>query len=142
MVPPLAQSPTAVDYGSPFNHSNVVNDTKAFLLQYRYEILKVESEIDQCLKDFRKSQKREYQLAEEKLRAHVKYLQNLSQQLNREKSELASQPDASHASELFQTVEKREEELRQGMVKFQEMKETANGFGRTPKTILEKHFGL
>ncbi|CAJ2630221.1 unnamed protein product [Trifolium pratense] len=130
----------ATEDESPLNPSNVVNGTNYF--RYRSEVLKIEADIDQGLEALRKSQKHEYKLAEENLRAHTKYLQNLLQQLNKEKSELACQPNTSHSSVLFQTVEKREEQLRQAMIKFEEMKKVVNGFGGTPKTILEKHFGL
>ncbi|GAU49800.1 hypothetical protein TSUD_46160 [Trifolium subterraneum] len=54
----------AIKDESPLNHSNVGNETKDFRRQFG--ILKLESEIDQDLKDFRKPPKQEYQLAEEK----------------------------------------------------------------------------
>lgn len=103
---------------------------------------KLEAEVDQVLEALRKSQRDEYSLAEERLDAHKRYLQNLYQQLDCEKSELASQPHASHSDIMFQTVRARKEQLRREVMKFEEMKKVANGFGSTSKDILEKHFGL
>ncbi|XP_073223178.1 uncharacterized protein [Cicer arietinum] len=128
------------DDESPLNHLDVRIGKKYF--GYRSESLKLEAEVDQVLEALRKSQKYEYNLAEESLNEHKKYLQNLYQQLDREKSELASQPNGSHSGVLFETVKERKEQLRRELMKFENMKRVANGFGSTSKDILEKYFGL
>lgn len=128
------------DDESPLNHLDVRIGKKYF--GYRSESLKLEADVDQVLEALRKSQKYEYNLAEESLNEHKKYLQNLYQQLDREKSELASQPNGSHSGVLFETVKERKEQLRRELMKFENMKRVANGFGSTSKDILEKYFGL
>lgn len=99
--------------------------------------LKLEAEIDQVLDALRKSQEYEYKLAEERLQAHKTYLQNLYQQLDSEKSELASQNSSGS-----EAVRQREEQIRQEVMKLEVMKKVANGFGRTSKDILKECFGL
>lgn len=94
------------------------------------------------LEALRESQKYEYNVAEERLNAQKKYLKNLNQQLKSEKSELANQPPASRSDILSQTVREREKQLRREVVKFEEMKKVANGFGTISEDIMEKHFGL
>ncbi|KAI5400002.1 protein TITANIA [Lathyrus oleraceus] len=128
------------DDEGPLKHLNVQEGTESF--RYQSELLKLDAEFDKAMEDLEKSQKFEYKRAEESLHTHKKYLLNISQQLDQEKSELASESNTSRSSVLLQTVEKRNEQLRQELKKFEEMKKVANGFGSTSKEILEKHFGL
>ncbi|CAI8604256.1 unnamed protein product [Vicia faba] len=128
------------DDEGPSKHLNAQKGTQSF--RYQSELLKLDAEFDKAMEDLEKSQKYEYKLAEESLHTHKKYLLNISQQLDKEKSELASESDTSCSSVLLQTVEKRNEQLRQELKKFEEMKKVANGFGSTSKEILEMHFGL
>ena len=103
--------------------------------------LKLEVEVDQVLRALRKSQEFEYKVAEERLQSHKTYLQNLYQQLDFEKSELACQ-NSSRSDVLFHAVTERKEQIRQEVMKFEVMKKVANGFGRTSKDILKEHFGV
>ncbi|XP_058740997.1 OBERON-like protein isoform X2 [Vicia villosa] len=131
---------TSSDDEGPLKNFNVQKGTKSF--HYQSELLKLDAEFDKTMEDLEKSHKYEYKLAEERLHTHKKYLLNISQQLDKEKSELASETNSSRSSVLLQTVEKRNEQLRQELKKFEEMKKVANGFGSTSKESLEKHFGL
>ncbi|OIW20936.1 hypothetical protein TanjilG_25776 [Lupinus angustifolius] len=101
--------------------------------------LKLEVEVDEVLKALRKSQQFEYNLAEERLYAHKNYLQNLYQQLEYEESELASK---KHSSRSVAVISKRKVQIRKEVMKFEDMKRVANGFGKTSKDILKDNFGL
>ncbi|XP_058739608.1 protein OBERON 1-like [Vicia villosa] len=126
------------DDEDPLKNLNVQKGTKSF--NYQSELLKLDAEFDKAMEDLEKSQKYEYKLAEESLHTQKDYLLNITQKLDEQKSELAAGP--SHSSALLQIVEERNEQLRQELKKFDEMKKVANGFGSTSKEILEKHFGL
>ncbi|CAK8573706.1 unnamed protein product [Lathyrus sativus] len=128
------------DDESPLKHLNVQKGTKSF--RYQSELSKLDADFDKAMEDLEKSQKFEYKLAEESLHTHKEYLLNISQQLDNEKSELAGQSSTSGSSVLLQTIERKNEQLRQELKKFEEMKKIADGFGSTSKEILEKHFGL
>ncbi|CAL5209678.1 unnamed protein product [Lathyrus oleraceus] len=128
-----------IDDKGTLKHLNVQKGTKSFC--YQSELSKLDAECDKAMEDLEKSQKYEYKVAEESLHTHKKYLLNISQRLDKEKSELAGQSSTSR-SNLFQTIEKRNEQLRRELKKFEEMKKVANGFGSTSKVILEQHFGL
>ncbi|CAI8604672.1 unnamed protein product [Vicia faba] len=130
----------ATDDKGSLKHLDVQKGTESF--RYQSELLKLDAEFDKAMLDLEKSQKYEYKLAEEGLHAHKEYLLNISQQLDNEKSELAIGSNTSCSSVMLQTVEKRNEQLRQELKKFEEMKKVANGFGSTSKEILENHFGL
>ncbi|KAI5400810.1 uncharacterized protein LOC127092568 [Lathyrus oleraceus] len=134
-----AMETTDVDEGS-LKHLNVQKGTKSF--RYESELSKLDAEFDKAMEDLEKSQKFEYKLAEESLHTHKEYLLNISQQLDNDKSDLAGQSSTSGSSVLLQTIEKKNEELRQELKKFEEMKKIANGFGSTSKEVLDKHFGL
>ncbi|KAI4317850.1 hypothetical protein L6164_025683 [Bauhinia variegata] len=103
--------------------------------------IKLEDEIDKVLRDLRNSQEIEYNIAEERLNMQKKYLQNLYQQLENEKSVLACQ-NSSRSNFLTRAVKEREEQIRRELLKFRDMKKVADGFGRTSKNILKEHFGL
>ncbi|XP_061376198.1 OBERON-like protein [Gastrolobium bilobum] len=105
--------------------------------------LKLEAEIDEVLQALRKSQEFEYNMAAERLNAHKNYLQNLYQQLDREKSEEARLHRSSRSrSALVHAVAERKEQIRLEVIKFEDMKKVANGFGSTSKDILKERFGL
>ncbi|XP_057450259.1 protein OBERON 1-like isoform X3 [Lotus japonicus] len=99
--------------------------------------LKLEAEVDEVLQALRKSQELEYKVAEERIQAQKTYLQNLYQQLECEKSELACQNSSS-----TDVLEERNQQIRKEVEKFEAMKKVANGFARTPKDILKEHFDL
>ncbi|CAI8591808.1 unnamed protein product [Vicia faba] len=98
------------DDEGPSKHLNAQKGTQSF--RYQSELLKLDAEFDKAMEDLEKSQKYEYKLAEESLHTHKKYLLNISQQLDKEKYELASESDTSCSSVLLQTVEKRNENLK------------------------------
>jgi len=114
---------------------NVKNGTKSF--RYRSEVLKLHAEFDQTMEAFKKSQKYEFKLAEQTLREQLKHLQSISKQLEKEKSELANQPNDSRSSVLFETVKKREEQLRQEVMKLEEMKQIGKGCARASADVLK-----
>lgn len=108
---------------------------------YVPDFSKLEDEIHQVLQGLQKSQALEYSMAEEILQGKKGYLRNLYQQLDREKSEWACQ-DLSHSNVLLDAVNKRMEQIRQEIIKFEDMKKVAKGFGRTSKDVLKAHFGV
>lgn len=108
---------------------------------YLPESLKLDAEVDDVLKALSNSQELEYKMAEERLQQHKKYLQNLFQQLDWEKSELARK-NSSGSGVLFNAVRERMEQIRREVTKFEVMKKVANGFGMTSQEILKEHFGL
>ncbi|CAL0325982.1 unnamed protein product [Lupinus luteus] len=101
--------------------------------------LKLEVEVDEVLKALRKSQQFEYNLAEERLIAHKNYLQNLYKQLEYEESESASK---KHSSRSVAVISERKVQIRKEVMKFEDMKRVANGFGKTSKENLKDNFGL
>ncbi|KAI4373942.1 hypothetical protein MLD38_011999 [Melastoma candidum] len=109
---------------------------------YQIQSLKLDEEITQVLQQLKKSQDLEYKIAEDMFGAHKNYLQNLHQQLEEESSELARQSLSSEFDDLLNVVLSRKEQIKREMKKFKEMKEVANGFGRTSKSFLKEHFGV
>ncbi|XVE81635.1 hypothetical protein DITRI_Ditri15bG0080900 [Diplodiscus trichospermus] len=109
---------------------------------YHIEYLKLENEIDQVLQDLRKEQESEYKIAEERLYAQKNYLRNLYQQLDKERSELSHLASGTKADAMLNAILNRVDQIKQEVMKLKEMEEVANGFGRTPKGTLKKHFGL
>lgn len=105
-----------------------------------YETLKLEIEVDRVLHALRKSQEFEYKLAEDRLHAQMNYVKNLYQQLSSEKSRPAAMRQGSSLGVSVDAVRKREEQLKREVMKLDEMKKVANGFGKTPKDILKEHF--
>ncbi|KAF1865784.1 hypothetical protein Lal_00021785 [Lupinus albus] len=98
--------------------------------------LKLEVEVDKVLEALRKSQQYEYNLAEERLIAHKNYLQNLYQQVEYEELELASKKHS------YAVISERRVQIKKEVMKFEDMKKIANGFGKTSKDILRDNFGL
>lgn len=106
------------------------------------ESLKLEDEINQVLQALQVSQEAEYKIAEERLYAQKKYLQNLYQQLDKERSELARRTLITNPDDLLSAVLSRVDQIKREVTKLKDMEEVANGFGRTSKDILKEHFGL
>lgn len=106
------------------------------------ESLKLEDEINQVLQALQVSQEAEYKIAEERLYAQKKYLQNLYQQLDKERSELARRTLKTNPDDLLSAVLSRVDQIKREVTKLKDMEEVANGFGRTSKDILKEHFGL
>ncbi|KAJ6890635.1 protein OBERON 2 isoform X1 [Populus alba x Populus x berolinensis] len=106
------------------------------------ESLKLEDEINQVLQALQVSQEAEYKIAEERLYAQKKYLQNLYQQLDKERSELACHTLKTNPDDLLSAVLSRVDQIKREVTKLKDMEEVANGFGRTSKDILKEHFGL
>ncbi|KAJ8747452.1 hypothetical protein K2173_008749 [Erythroxylum novogranatense] len=103
------------------------------------ESLKLDDEIDHVLEALQIAQEAEYKLAEERLYAQKKYLQNLYQQLEKERTALACRTGKTSTNALLSAVLKG---VKQEVVKLEQMKEVYKGFGRTSKAILKEHFGL
>lgn len=106
------------------------------------ETLKLEDEINQVLQALQVSQEVEYKIAEERLYTQKKYLQNLYQQLDKERSELARRTLKTNPDDLLSAVLSRVDQIKREVTKLKDMEEVANGFGRTSKDILKEHFGL
>eukprot|EP01018_Ginkgo_biloba_P001442 Gb_12072 [translate_table: standard] len=94
-------------------------------------VLKFENKVYQALHLLRQSQETEYKLAQEKLFAQKDLLLNLFQQLEMRSSENTHNPSAS-----LENFAQKEYE------KFVLMLGVANGFGRTPKNVLNDYFGM
>ncbi|GMJ08334.1 hypothetical protein like AT1G05410 [Hibiscus trionum] len=132
----------------PTNHQDAV-DNKPCLgsvlsisSDYHSEYLKLEYEIDQVLQALRKAQETEYNIAEERLYGQKNYLHHLYQQLEKERSELQDQPPGNEADASLNAVLNRVDQIKYEVMRLKEMEEVANGFGRTPKSILKEYFGL
>ncbi|KAJ6846355.1 uncharacterized protein M6B38_280430 [Iris pallida] len=93
--------------------------------------VKIDDEVDGVLQKLKDSQESEYRLAEQKLYAQKDLLLSLYQQLEAERSELAS----DH-------VLNRVDQIKHEEAKLHKMMKIANGFGGIPKTILSECFGL
>lgn len=132
----------AADYEDILDDKSSLPDVVPLSSPHRLETEKLDEEIDQVLEALKKSQEHEYRIAEERLYAQKKYLQNLYQQLDKEKSELSGHVSNSKADDLLSAVMKRVTQIKHEARKLKEMKEVVNGFGRTSKDILQEHFGL
>ncbi|XP_060671596.1 protein OBERON 1 isoform X2 [Ziziphus jujuba] len=106
------------------------------------ESMKLDEEIDQVLEALRKSQEFEYKLAEERLYAQKKYLCDLYQQLEKEKTGLTRHVSSTNHDDLLSAVLSRVNQIKQEVAKLKVMEEVAKGFGKTSKSILEEHYGL
>jgi len=108
--------------------------------------VKLEDEIDGVLQELKLSQESEYWLAEQKLYAQKDFLLSLYQQLESERSELASPmplPAGSGVSDdLLADVLNRVDQIKHEEAKLKEMMKIARGFGESPRTVLNIHFGL
>lgn len=72
---------------------------------------KLEGEIDQVLRELRKSQEVEYRIAEERLYAQKDYLCRLSQQMAEEKSELKRHTQPAERDALLSSIVLKEESI-------------------------------
>ncbi|KAK9003750.1 hypothetical protein V6N11_018649 [Hibiscus sabdariffa] len=132
----------------PTNHQDAVDDKPclgsvfSISSDYHSEYLKIEYEIDQVLQALRKAQETEYKIAEERLYGQKNYLHHLYQQLEKERSELQEQPSGNEADASLNAVLNRVDQIKYEVVRLKEMEEVANGFGRTPKSILKEYFGF
>lgn len=108
--------------------------------------LKLEDEIDRVLQELKRSQESEYHVAEQKLYAQKDFLLSLYQQLETERSELASpvllSPNNSKNDILLTNVLNKVDQIKREEAKLKEMLKIAGGFGETPRPILYAYFGL
>lgn len=130
------------DYEDIIEDKTSLLDVVTISSDYRTETLKLEDDIDQVLLALRISQEAEYKIAEERLYAQKKYLQNLYQQLDKERSDLARRTLNTNTDALLSAVLNRVDQIKQEVMKLKEMEEVAKGFGRTSKDILKEHFGV
>ncbi|XP_074569086.1 uncharacterized protein LOC141825600 isoform X2 [Curcuma longa] len=106
---------------------------------------KLESEIDQVLRELRRSQQLEYRKAEQMLYFQKDFLLSLYQQLDYERSELtdpAPLPIRGHSDVLLSNVLHRVDQIKFEEEKLRKMMKVADGFGRTPKNILADCYEL
>ncbi|GAA0175131.1 scaffold/adaptor protein [Lithospermum erythrorhizon] len=104
---------------------------------HQIELLKLEDEVYQVLLSLRKSRMYEYNLAEEKLLAQKNRIQHLYERLEEERSSLSKQQESfvdyeASRNEVLAMVQ----QIKQELLKFEEMKEVAKGSGRISKEIL------
>ncbi|KAJ7954873.1 protein OBERON 1-like [Quillaja saponaria] len=78
-----------IDNESPLDFVSVPKEKVSRSFDHCSDWVKLEDEIDQTLQALRKSQEFEYNMVEERLHEQKNYLQNLYEQLDKEKSELA-----------------------------------------------------
>ncbi|KAJ4830150.1 hypothetical protein Tsubulata_019938 [Turnera subulata] len=130
------------DFEKILDHNSGLLDAVPLSFDHQGEAVKLQEEIDEVLEALKKSQEYEYEIAEERLHAQKRYLQNLYQQLDKEKSQLAHCTSNSKADALLSAVTRRVDQIKQEVRKFKDMKEVANGFGRTSKITLQEYFGL
>ncbi|KAK6146060.1 hypothetical protein DH2020_019929 [Rehmannia glutinosa] len=109
---------------------------------HQVESLKLEDEIDHILDALRKSQEIEYRLAEEKLSAQKNYIQNLYQQLDKERSDLSRHTSSKDQDSLLDVVLNRVDQIKREVSRLKDMEEVSKGFGKVPKHILKEQFGL
>jgi len=95
-----------------------------------------DDEVDQVLRELRKSQEHEYEVVQNTLQTQKTYLQQLYQRLQYEENGQSSAAASSHA------VRETKKEIRRGLKKFENMKKIAHGFGKTPNCIKKNHFRL
>lgn len=107
--------------------------------------VKFEDEIDHALQELKRSQEAEYRLAEQKLYSQKDYILSLYRQLESARSELADPmplSDSSNYNVLLSNVLNRVDQVKREEEKFKAMMKVANGFGKTPASIVREHFGL
>ncbi|XP_020570605.1 protein OBERON 2-like [Phalaenopsis equestris] len=106
---------------------------------------KLEDEIDRALHNLKKSQESEYKIAEEKLYAQKDFLLSLYQQLEAERGDLGRQAPLSNGRDsdaLLTIVLTRVDQIKNEEMKLKQMMRIADGFGRTPGTILRECFDI
>lgn len=107
------------------------------------ESLKLEYDVDRTLQALKKTQELEYSIAKERLYEQKSCIQDLYQQLDKEKFEIArhlayvDDPDV-----LLQLTKSRVDQIKKELLKLEDMKAVSKGFVRTSKEILKQHFGL
>ncbi|XP_065863289.1 protein OBERON 1 [Euphorbia lathyris] len=139
------QTPDAFVDADKQDHSDIKTnmlDTFSLSSEYRAETVKLEDEIDQTLYELRKSQASEYSIAEEQLHAQKNCIQNLYEQLERDRFKLARKKSDAKRGALLAAIAKREDQIKKEVAKLKNMEEVAKGFGRTSKSILNELFGL
>ncbi|KAJ6830453.1 uncharacterized protein M6B38_354475 [Iris pallida] len=107
--------------------------------------VKIEEVVGGVLQKLKDSQESEYNLAEQKLYAQKDLLLGLYQQLEAERSELASPaptPNGSAGDHLLANVLNRVDQIKHEEAKLQKMMDIAEGFGGISKTVLSECFGL
>ncbi|KAJ0964466.1 hypothetical protein J5N97_025604 [Dioscorea zingiberensis] len=106
---------------------------------------KLDDDINKVLQELKKSQESEFRLAEQKLLTQKDLLLSLYQQLDVDRSKLATQfssPNGNDSDALLTNVLARVDRIKYEELKLQDMMKIADGFGQTPKTILSIHFGM
>ncbi|WOK91577.1 hypothetical protein Cni_G00268 [Canna indica] len=106
---------------------------------------KLEDQVDQALRELKKSQESEYMIAEQKLYVQKNFLLSLYRQLEYERSELANpspSPIGGNYDALLSNVVERVDQIKNEEDKLKKMMKVGHGFGSTPKSIVEDHFGL
>ena len=107
------------------------------------ESLKLEHKVEQTLQALRESQELEFKIAKERLQNQKNCIQNLYQQLGKEKSQIerhmayVADPDV-----LLQLTESKVDQIKKELHKLEDMKAVSEGFAKTSKEILKQYFGL
>ncbi|XP_017221697.1 protein OBERON 1 [Daucus carota subsp. sativus] len=107
------------------------------------ESLKLEHKVEQTLQALKESQELEFKIAKERLQNQKNCIQNLYQQLGKEKSQIerhmayVADPDV-----LLQLTESKVDQINKELHKLEDMKAVSEGFAKTSKEILKQYFGL
>ncbi|KAF5199644.1 hypothetical protein FRX31_010769 [Thalictrum thalictroides] len=112
---------------------------------HNVESLKLDSEIEQVLKDLRTSQELEYRMAEDKLNAKKHLVIDLYRQLDADRSELAKRTASTKGSDveaLLANILSKVNRIKQEVAKLKEMEEVGKGFGKALPSTLKEHFGI
>ncbi|KAM7257847.1 hypothetical protein ACFE04_013588 [Oxalis oulophora] len=141
----LLEVPMSMDVddviGGEIDKSNSLAEvTESFNFRKEYE--RIDDEIDDTLRILRMSQEREYRIAEDTLNEHQRYLKNLLEQLEKERTEVAHDPPGNDTDTIMNYVLDRMEQVKQAKRKMKELEKIKNGFGKMPKDVLNQHFGM
>ncbi|KAM7277985.1 hypothetical protein ACFE04_005119 [Oxalis oulophora] len=126
---------------STYDESRLLPDVNE-ISDYWDEYQKLDYDNDHALRALRKSQDAEYKIAEERITSQKIYLKNLLQELDTERTELASCIPKTNLDILMNTVLHREEQVKREMTRLKEMGKIANGFGKMPRSVLKQLFGI
>lgn len=131
------------------NHQESPNSEPQSLLMlstssdYWNEYLKLEEEIEDVLRELRRSQETEFEIAKETLYSQKGFIHSLYQQLDEERSQLSRQASGTGQDGfLLNAVLDRVDQIKREVFKLKEMEKVAAGFGSIPKGVLRQHFPL
>ncbi|XP_074342696.1 uncharacterized protein LOC141680341 [Apium graveolens] len=107
------------------------------------ESLKMDHHISLTLQALKTSKEWEFNIAKERLHEQKSCIQNLYQQQDKEKTEVAPHIlDVADPNDVLHFTGSRVNKINKELRKLENMKEVSKGFARTSKEVLKNHFGL